>query len=145
MLDKLKFLWEDKVRYVLGPRPDFPDSLGYFPNMAYVPYIRHSLEYTCVLVPNDIAPTVVEKMIQSGAKIIDNMPKENFDEQVAHLWTDKVQEFVLKPNPFIDSKYTIFHEELKEFVDFTHESASFHKEVVKKMIKAGVRILEASE
>jgi hypothetical protein len=137
--------WIQRDKYCLGPVEDFIKILFNWENEngIYLCTVFQYIPYTISDVK--IRDEVIKRMKESGCNIITHVELTTRGD-LTRMWGDRKKEFALKRRPDFKHKYdyTVVHQPSKKVVRTGH-SGNARDEIIKKMIEAGIEIIEEDE
>lgn len=142
-IQQCKKLWECPEFFLLTPMLDELDLNINYGKAPYFVVEILGLHFGYWMIEADIAPTIIDKMIQAGVPILDRIPFEDSNEE--NLWGKRKDEFVLVlrelPHKFPrQTKYRILHKLTHNELVKRHSYPNEFDAICEKMIEAGVEI-----
>lgn len=131
-----KDMWESPNKWVLAPVPSWADKEKWYGNIQISPFKKRPLDYTEFLIRANMAELIVQKMIEAGVEILNEIPNLTLEQAYEQMWTDRKDEFVLCRIRGVGS-YRPYHKILGEIVHVYNEYLDW---CVDNMRKAGVEI-----
>lgn len=137
-LERHKDMWENPEGWALAPTPRWVDKAKFYGNVKVAPVKKTPLGYTEYGIPSNVAELIVNKMIEAGVEILDEIPNETLDQRYQHMWTDRKDEFVLF-NSAIHGGYVVYYKPTMEMVHIYRDKRDW---CIENMHLAGVEVLE---
>jgi hypothetical protein len=139
-LERYSSLWTKPFYYVLGPLPEYKQTLAE-KGVRYYPHRWMGIGYVPGTTIDEYIPEIVKNMLEAGVPIIDPLPDETQEEALAHFWTDRLHDFALiQTSPGSTIAYNIYRLDPPEMliIPITY---SRYQDIIDRMLAAGATIL----